>query len=502
MSQTIINVRQFRTMYSKIKQALPWLDMSYWDTDTPAFPKYAKSYDIPFIKSIPLKAEMQGQLKSIRQKEGIGIFRFCPSNLTIQNGLDRLIPELAEQKIPLVVLHTEVSWAEIKALAERNPSLPIIIESGNRKILYFFKEISDLLQSYSNLYLCTYNFCNWLGIERLCNQGLSQRLLFGTHRPQFNPDVVMGPIVMSRLSWNEKCDIAGNNLSRLIELPMFYPPEVPFDPPEPFIIDTHIHTLSPGEISPTPFPTPDERFKLKDWLEFINLCALDKVFNAPMESLFDDSKTGRSAAEIFVHSAPKCFYYYEIFNPNYFEKQVSQLNISLADPACLGFKIHPSLHQIEADSDRYREAYIMANRTNKVILTHSWDISEYNPSQHLSFPERFRKHLTEFPATHFILGHAGGRPGALESVIKLCRDFPNVKVDLAGDYFDEGLIECLVDRIGPEKILFASDMDWIDPRCNLGAVLAASICDKWADNILCQNAKNLFNIDKSTTKEE
>ena len=184
--------------------------------------------------------------------------------------------------------------------------------------------------------------------------------------------------------------------------------------------------------------------------------------------------------------------FFAVLDPRWGIGGLRRAEAALSDPQCVGIKIHPSFHEIAADDEAYAPVYELAERTRAPILTHSWDISPTNPVQHLSFPERFRCHLAAHPSVTLVLGHAGGRPGAMKAVVGLCRDYPNVCVDLAGDYYDNGLVECLVDRIGAERVVFGSDLNWIDPRANLAPVLAAAIPDEDVLRILRTNALRVY----------
>ena len=408
------------------------------------------------------------------------------------DALAPLFPEMAALSIPLVVLHTDVGFGEIRKLADAHPELQIILESGPRKILYFLKDVEELLAGCNNVWLSTYNFCNWLGIEGMCEKGLGGRLLYGTHWPVYSPDVSMGPIVMGQLSWQQKCDIAGNNLRRLLDLAPEYPAEAAFSPPRQFVIDAHSHNLDAGRPSPYDFPIPDERLTPADWTDLMDYIAAEMMFLIPTEPLFDPAKTSREYSRRLREHAPGRFRYMEMFSPTGDGEHVRRVEASLADPACVGIKIHPSLHRVEADADAFEPVYQIAARFDKAIMTHSWEISSYNPVQYMSHPDRFRRHLEKYPKTRLVLGHAGGRSSALEATIGVCADFPNVAVDISGDYFDNGLVDCLVARLGAKRVLYGSDINWIDPRCNLAAVLGSDLSDEDALLMLRENALNTY----------
>ena len=126
------------------------------------------------------------------------------------------------------------------------------------------------------------------------------------------------------------------------------------------------------------------------------------------------------------------------------------------------------------------------------LLTHSWDLSEQNSTQKYSFPSRFEPFVTRYPQVQLILGHAGGRHRGHVAAAILAREYANVFLDLAGDCYTLGLIEFLTREAGADKILFGSDLTWIDPRTQLGMVLDADVTLDDKRKILCDNARRLF----------
>jgi hypothetical protein len=289
------------------------------------------------------------------------------------------------------------------------------------------------------------------------------------------------------LTWEQKCDLAGNNLRRLLGLPEVSVPPLPAATsmlPAPFIIDSHGHNGPPGK-----FPTPDEHFTPADWLQFMDACAIDRLYLTPMGAIEDPASSSREGVSDLLEAAPDRFRYYAMFHPG---ADVDRLETEVADPHCVGIKIHPSMHGVPADDLAYRAAFELSARVGKPVLTHSWEDSPTNPTQHLSHPKRFEVHLRACPDAHLILGHAGGRPSTAETVVDLCERYPQVAVDLAGDYFDSGLVGMLCARIGSGRVLFASDMNWIDPRCALGAVLGSQLSDEDVLKCLRGNALTLL----------
>ena len=364
------------------------------------------------------------------------------------------------------ISRASVSWRR------RIPAVPLVIESGPLKLLYHIAVLEGLLQAHPNLWLCTCNLCNWLGLERLCAAGVGDRLLFGTHAPRYDADVSAAPVALAHLPWEQRCDLAGNNARRLLGLPTVSAPQ-PADTAGPlspaFIIDSHGHNGPPGR-----FPTPDEHFTPVDWLRFMDACGIERLYLTPAAAIDDPRCSSLQAAGDFLEAAPDRFRCYAVFHPG---GGVERLRMELDHPLCLGIKLHPSMHGVPADDPTYRPAFELAVRAGKPLLTHSWENSSTNPVQYLSHPARFEVHLRACPGVQLVLGHAGGRPSTAETVIDLGTRYPGVSVDLSGDYFDSGLVAMLCDRLGPRRVLFASDMNWIDPRCLLGAVLGSRLSD-------------------------
>lgn len=494
MNTQLNNLQELRTSYNRVRNALPWLDACVRENEQPAFPEFAAPLTAPHVKSATAQTGLAGNPAALRDCQSIRLLRYESRISPPPAELPSLLSAMASEHLPLVVLHTDFEVPRTVELARAHPDLNIIVESGPRKILYIIDQVEQVLLECANVYLCTYNFCNWFGIERLCAKGLGGKLLYGSHWPVYDPNVAMGPIVMAHLSWREKTDIAGNNLRRLLGLDPVYPKEEIFVAPEPFIIDAHGHNVGPDTSSPYDFPVPDECMQPHEWTQFMDSIGVEQLVTVPGRALYIRGETSRAGARPLCLHAPARFRYLAVFDPGRPTDHVTDLERSLEDPSCVGIKIHPSLHRTSADDNAYAPVYEIAMRCRKPILAHTWEVSSHNPSQQLSHPDRFRKHLSRYPETRLVMGHAGGRPSAFDAVAAICRDFPHVAVDLAGDYFDNGLVDMLGARLGIGNVLFASDMDWIDPRCMLGAALGSRLSDHDLLRVLRGNAIRVYGL--------
>lgn len=485
-------VTDFKASYDRIKNALPWLDCAVYENEKTAFPEYAKGIETDFIRTAELRLDSNiGKLKT----EGFQILRYNSANCPIEKVYP-LFDEIKKYQIPLSFLHTQVSFEKMEEIAAANPELNIIIESGDRKLIYHIEKVFEALKNHKNIFLCSYNFCNWMGHEKLINEGLAERLLYGSHAPLFCADVAMAPIIMGNFSWKTKYDFAGNNLRRLLNMPTRNVPELPFQRVEPFIIDAHTHNQQPGMPPLDGFPTPDMNYQPHDWLKYMDCIALEKLILIPMEALHE-GKSASKFSEQLIKTAPGRFTYMEVFNPRLVNAEyIEHFKNSLKNPACAGIKIHPASHKLEADDKSYEEVYKIAEEYGKPIMTHSWDISDYNPVQYMSHPDRFRKYLKKYHKMPFILGHAGGRPGAFEATVKLCDEFENVYLDFAGDYYYNGVIDAFAERVGADRMIYASDVNWFDSRCNIGLFLGSGLKEADLLKIFRTNAIKVYHSGK------
>src|SRR5262252_5745636 len=75
------------------------------------------------------------------------------------------------------------------------------------------------------------------------------------------------------------------------------------------------------------------------------------------------------------------------------------------------------------------------------------------------------------------VGHAASYPEPLPQYYTVCRAHPNVYLDLCGSTMWRGLLEQMVAGAGVDRVLFGSDIPFVDPRGQLGRVAFAHLPD-------------------------
>jgi len=192
---------------------------------------------------------------------------------------------------------------------------------------------------------------------------------------------------------------------------------------------------------------------------------------------------------------------YVVFNPNYPKETMKFVEKSLEKECFVGIKIHPSFHKTWANDENYRVIWEWAKENEYPILSHTWDKSITNPIQKFSFPDLFEKYVSQYPNVALMLGHGGGQGKGHNAAVELAKKYSNVYLDISGDSYLCGLIEWFVEEVGSERVLFGSDVTWIDARTHMGRVFSASISLDDKVRILGKNAAKLFKISQNAIGE-
>jgi hypothetical protein len=207
-----------------------------------------------------------------------------------------------------------------------------------------------------------------------------------------------------------------------------------------------------------------------------------------------DFRLGNFIAREAARQYPGRFFCYVAVNPNYPRHEIEEeLERLLSDEVFVGIKMHPDMHQHPADGPGYEPAWEAASARRCPVLCHTWDGSSHDS------PQKLVETAERFPNVPVILGHCGGSIRGMEASIEAVRTQSgrpqNIYLDLTGSALWTGRIERMVEKAGAERILFGTDLPFIDPRPQLGSVLMAGIGDEQKRMILGLNAARLFGLE-------
>ena len=253
------------------------------------------------------------------------------------------------------------------------------------------------------------------------------------------------------------------------------------------IVDAHTHL---GEVPL--FRVPDT--SVEAMLALMDDLGIDMAIQMHGAGIVECYEEAYHASEAAYERSDGRLPYCLVYSPLYQKESLLWIGRGLGRPGCVGIKIHPGSHQVYPEDARYEPVWLLAAERGVPLITHSWALSDYNPTQRYATPEHFEPHVRRYPQVRLVLGHAGGRYEGHLAAARLAQRYPNVYLDLSGDVYAYGLIEWLVAQVGAERILFGSDANWIDPRTHLGRILDAEITAEAKWLILGVNATRLFHL--------
>jgi len=155
--------------------------------------------------------------KMFKEKNRAAWMRPVEDNFSLEPWCSgRIIKILEEVRIPLFLSFDDISGRELHEILKGYPNLPVIVlrapRMGRNEILY------PLLRCHHNLYVAVTPFYSvYQGIEDLCKEFGSERLVFGTGYPEVEGGVAVCMLNYADISNSDKDLIARGNLERLLE---------------------------------------------------------------------------------------------------------------------------------------------------------------------------------------------------------------------------------------------------------------------------------------------
>ncbi len=146
-----------------------------------------------------------------------------------------------------------------------------------------------------------------------------------------------------------------------------------------------------------------------------------------------------------------------------------------------GLKMHDS-NNIHYNDPAYAPAHAIANERRLPVLMHTWGGQE-------EF-DAIREVAAMHPDVSYLTAHVGSENEA--GYIQLAKDCPNVYLELAFSQAPRGLIDRLVEAVGPERIVWGSDSYFYSQAEQLGRVAGADIPEDAKKQIFYGNARKIL----------
>jgi len=204
-------------------------------------------------------------------------------------------------------------------------------------------------------------------------------------------------------------------------------------------------------------------------------------------SIGPDFRYGNDEVIRAMQDFPGRIYGYVGVNPNYPETELIRELDRCMEAGMVGVKLHPDVHQCPVDDVKYAAVWEYANERHLPVLSHT-STGGRNPVQ------TFEKLAEKYPNVAIILGHSGFGSEGAEKSIEAALKFPNIYLEIAGSVITYGILERMVNRVGAKRVLFGTDMPFLDPRPQLGRVAFAKVSDEDKRQILGLNAVRIFGL--------
>ena len=412
-----------------------------------------------------------------------------------------LFGALEARCVPLFVDAAELDLPAAYDVARRHPELPLVLCG-----VYWDKDrqLFPSLEQAPNLYLDTWAYQNHRAYEVFVRNFGSERLLFGTNLPHRAPGAARMMVCYESLSDQDRRNIAGGNLLRLLgrvqgaagrPVPHYKGPrEHPEDDPivacvragkplrAEFVLDSHNHLGHPGSrgIDLCSFPDNDA-----DGL----IATMDRlgVDIACPSSWAGITYAGPDANDHALDAAAKYpgrILPYGCLNPSYPQLFQAEYERVFLTGRVMGYKPAPFRQAVPLTDPVHFPVYEWCARRGAPVLCGDGplrlaEIKELAP---------------RYPQVTFINAHSGSSYDFAESTVAVCRQFANVYAEITYTLIWYGMVEYLVGELGPERVLYGTDCVMRDAAPQLGWVAWARIPYAAKQRVLGQNMADILGL--------
>ena len=172
-------------------------------------------------------------------------------------------------------------------------------------------------------------------------------------------------------------------------------------------------------------------------------------------------------------------------NPKYVDESVRELNRCVADGPMVGVKLWVAMH---ADSTNLDPILTRATELNAVVFQHTWIKVSGNLAGE-STPMDLAILAARHPQARLICGHTGGD---WELGIRAIRSSEHVAIDLGGGEPMAGFTEMAMRELGPQRIIYGSDVPGRGFGTQLAKVYGANLSQQDRQSILAGNLKRML----------
>lgn len=406
---------------------------------------------------------------------------------------------LEEAQIPVLLdagLYGEdqqVTFDEVSRMCDHHPDLPVLLQKVRWEST---RDIISLMQRHPGIYLEFSSFQVNYGLEYMKQKVGTDRLLLGTEWPFKSPGAARSFIDYSELLPEEKAQVAGGNLARLLNLqllPEEYPDRdedsilVKAKRGEPLdhipVIDTHAHVLHDGLMGNgfIAMPWGDAEHMIRRNRRM----GVDRFCPSAWIGIWIDYRQGNELIHDLQERYPEDVIGYATIDPNKSDNYAGDIALCHDQYGFRGLKPYNPRVGIPYNSPKYDLWYEKGNEIGAFVKLHQTAIGD-------NFLEEVAEISERFPNMNFLLVHSGWTWEVARSRVDLARERSNVYLDLTFTSVLHGVVEYFVEQGLADRVLFNTDAPMRDPIPQLGWVVYSRIPEADKEKILGKNALTLL----------
>ena len=247
------------------------------------------------------------------------------------------------------------------------------------------------------------------------------------------------------------------------------------------IVDAHAHLGPTGGFY---IPTPDAT----TMVEMMDRLGIAITGISAHLGLVCDYIRGNELTAEAVQRFPQRFFGYVTPNPHYGEEAIRELERGLDELGLQAIKLHPSLHNYAVDAPICEPIWRFAEERKALVLIHTW------VGDARCHPGLFGKLAKAYPHVRFLLGHSGGPIEGKQEAIAVAQEHENIYLEICTSLLFGSEVEEMVSKVGAERVVFGTDVPWLDPRFVLGKLAYSNLSDEQLRLILSENIRRLLSL--------
>lgn len=229
--------------------------------------------------------------------------------------------------------------------------------------------------------------------------------------------------------------------------------------------------------------------KVDDCLRFMDRMGVERILvltSANYGHAPDGAKLreGNNVTIAAIKHAPDRLFGCAFMYPGALQACLDEIDRCVRDGPCIGLKFEFDTPE-GADTPAMDQIFDRAAKYKAVIMHHTW-IKTMGPSEGESTSMQLAALTRRHPDAIVFCGHTGG---TWELGIRSIRDVKNMYADLSGSDPIAGYTEMAVRELGPERVLYGSDVAGRSFASQIGKVMGANITDSTRHLILRENMR-------------